>query len=304
MTKAVIDIGTNSIKLIAAERDGDGVRVLHDEVVITRLGDVLADTGAISDGGMERTLGELARLVARARELGADELRVLGTACLRRASNAAQFVGSARELCGVDTEVISIEDEARLCYAAAVRAASARRTQKICTFDIGGGSSEVAIGSSCEPEFCASLPLGALVLHDEFFSQSSGPIERSAIDAAIDRVKKTFDGSAHDLAGAGEECQVVATGGTVTTAAKVAIAGESVNGFLMSSEEVERQLGLYSAMPVADRTKIPFLPKKRADVILAGCCVIAGIMSRLRTRSIIVSGQGLRWSAVCEMLDI
>ena len=143
---AAIDVGTNSVKLNVGERLDNGEwRTVVDRSEMTRLGEGIHETGRLGEEPIRRTVDAIAELADEARREGAEEIVVVGTAGLRQAANSDEFLDAVRERAGVEVEVISGEEEARLSYLAAA-AALPSATGTLGVFETGGGSSQFTFG--------------------------------------------------------------------------------------------------------------------------------------------------------------
>lgn len=304
---AVIDIGTNSVKLLVAERTEEGIVALEDDVMITKLGEDLARTGMISKEASARSCSAVARMYAAAKAHAVDDIAVIGTECLRRAANADDFTRAVRDMCGEHVDVIGGDLEASLSYAAAmIGIGGACDAREMCFFDIGGGSSEVAFGTREALSESVSLPVGALVLHSGFFEDVEGVVPLGLVDDAITHVVHVYESEAAlaDLRASG----CAAAGGSVVTIAAVMAGVEDhrapvLRGARVSIDEVDRQIELYASTPVRERASIVGVPQARADTILAGACVMRALMEACGVDGAFVSTKGLRWGAIVKMLD-
>jgi len=292
MRAAAIDVGSNSVKLHVAELGSHGGwQVLTDRTEITRLGEGLKDTGAITPGAMERTLDALGRFTSEARGLGVERIAAVGTMCLREAANAAEFIMAASTRCAVAVEVIDGVEEARLSYLAIISGLPV--SQGVVAFDTGGGSTEFIVGRGSAIERRVSLNLGAVALTQEFLRLDPvTPDELSALLAHLSRSLSRLDPP-------GKRFTVVGMGGTLTSMAAVKLElatydPERVHGSLLTRGDVEAQIQRYQETPVAERQTIVGLHPKRADIILAGAAIVLAILRHLDVDHLLVSDRGLR----------
>jgi exopolyphosphatase/guanosine-5'-triphosphate,3'-diphosphate pyrophosphatase len=288
-TRAAIDIGTNSVKLLVASVSSAGIEVVEERVVVTRLGEDLHASGRIGEEAAARTLGVLAEFVAAARERGAQGIAVVGTMGLRMAGNADEFLARSRAL-GVSIEILSGEEEARLSYRGA-RSILGRAEGEMCVFDIGGGSVEFASGRGDRIEKTASLPIGVRFLTDRFLR--SDPVAARELEELLLHVKTAL--AVLPLRAE----KPVGVGGTAATIAAIMRGAEPFDpartrGTEVALVELERQIDLLRPLPVGERKKIKGLPPERADVILAGAAVARAVLAELGARSFVVSDRGLR----------
>lgn len=301
-SKAVIDVGTNSVKLLVVSSGGGDSRVLRDRVEVVRLGEGTAASGCLGEDAMARALAAIRGMAGEARELGADEIAAVGTQALRQARNGADFIGRVREACGVAIEPITGEEEAELSFAAAASGlAGLTEGTPVRMFDVGGGSTEIVTGDGGRVRSRVSVPVGALALHGEFFA-GLGLVGEAPLAAASSRVRSLLAAAgASPHAGPGPLC--VGVGGTITTLASVTLGaerydGDAVSGLRLSLAEVGRQIALYASTPLGERPAIPGLDPRRADIILAGACVVRELLLSSGADGLTVSSRGLRYGVM------
>lgn len=294
MKKAVIDIGTNSVKLTLGEPSAEGgARVICDVNVITKLGEGMRASGALSAEALERTAQAVAKFAAFARAEGAGEILCVGTMALRKAANAADFSSRVRELCGLSVTVLAGEAEAELSSLAAIHSIGGADEGYVTIFDTGGGSTEFVFLRDGARLDAVSVEAGAVTLTDEYFQRTpANPQTVCSVTASL--IKKFTE------AGAGrEEGRVIGAGGNVTAMAAVA-AGmaeydrSKIHGAKLSKAEVMRQVALYAQSTAEERRAIPGLSPKRADIILGGACIILAAMEAAKADEITVSDRSLR----------
>ncbi len=296
---AVVDVGTNSVKFHLAERRPDRTwRTLVDRAEVTRLGEGVHESGRLDDAAMTRTLEAIAAMVAEARGAAAEEIAAVGTAGLRRASNGADFVAAAEERCGVRIDVISGEDEARLAYLAAVSALELP-SEPIVVFDTGGGSSQFTFGHGTHVDEHVSVEVGAVRLTERF--GLDGAVSEETLRAALDAIAADFA----VLDDRSSPAALVGLGGAATNLAAVKLGLEDydpdvVHGTVLDRAEVDRQLELYRTRSADERRGIVGLQPGRADVILAGACVVRTVLDELACESLTVSDRGLRHGVLVE----
>lgn len=296
---AVIDVGTNSIKFHIGARDANGTwTAVADRAELTRLGEDLADTGRISDAAIERTTDAIAGMVAEARRDGVRAIAAVGTAGLRMAANAADVIAEIRQRTGVHVEVVSGEEEARLAYRATT-AALGPMAGSIVVFDTGGGSSQFTFGHGADVDERFSVDVGA-----------GRYAERFGLDAAVSQnvVTEAMAAIARDLSRLDDRQEpdaLVGMGGGITNITAVSIAMEEydparVQGATVTADEIDRQIELYRSRSADERRKIIGLQPKRAEVILAGACIVRTVLKKLGKTSLTVSDRGLRHGLLAE----
>lgn len=290
---AVIDIGTNSIKFHIGERKDDGTwGVVLDRADLTRLGETLQATGEIGPEAMDRNVDAVATMVAEAAREGAGAVAAVGTMALRTARNSKLFIDRVRERCGLTIEVIPGEEESRLSYLA-VKSGIGLSEGSMVIFDTGGGSTEFVFGKGTAVLDRFSLNVGALRFTETF-----------GLGAAVtpERLQEAMQSIAADLQRldlAASPDALVGMGGTVTNIAGVRhrlakYDPDIVQGSTIDRWEINRQIELYRSRTVDERRKVVGLQPKRADVILAGLCIVSTIMEKLHKEHFVVSDRGLR----------
>ena len=295
----VIDVGTNSVKFHLGERRADGSwATLVDRAEVTRLGEGIAETGDIAPAAIERTVEAIAAMATEARANHASALVAVGTMGMRSAGNSDDFIARVRERTGVTIEVLPGEEEARLAYLAAVEGLGLTGGRRV-VFDTGGGSTQFTIGDGRTVEEQFSVNVGAVRLTGEF--GLGGPVSRERLDEALRAVAGEFG----RLDGVPSPEALVGMGGAITnmTAVMLGLApydAEAVQGSLLSRAAVDRQIELYRAHDVEERRQIVGLQPKRADVILAGACVVRTVMDKLGQDALTVSDRGLRHGVLLE----
>jgi exopolyphosphatase/guanosine-5'-triphosphate,3'-diphosphate pyrophosphatase len=292
-------VGTSSVKLHVAERDAEGEwHDVADRAQVTRLGEGLARDGRLGALPIARTVDTIANLVEEARELGVEAVAAVGTAGLRIAPNGSELVEAVEARCGVTVEIIGGGEEARLGYLA-VRSGIGLGDGSLVVFDTGGGSSQFTFGHGRHVDEQFSVAVGAARLTDRFgldgaVSKDVVAEARAAIAADLGRLDDRPRADA-----------LVGIGGAVTNlaAVKLALAAydpELVRGAVLERAEIDRQLELYRSLSADDRRGVVGLQPGRAEVILAGVCIVATVLDKLGRESLTVSDRGLRHGLLLE----
>jgi exopolyphosphatase/guanosine-5'-triphosphate,3'-diphosphate pyrophosphatase len=296
---AVIDVGTNSVKFHVAERGPDGAwETVADRAEVTRLGEGLEEGERLGAEPIARTVEAIAGMAAEADRDGVEAIAAVGTAGMRIASNAGELVDAVRERCGVEIEVIPGEEEARLAYLAATSGHDVTGGSLV-VFDTGGGSSQFTFGAPGRIEEQFSVNVGAARFTEQFDLDASVPPEvvataRSAIGTDLSRL----DGrAATEL--------LIGMGGGITNMAAVKHGLERydpdvVQGTELDGGEIDRQIELYRTRSADERRMLPGLQPKRAEVILAGACIVRTVLEKLGHDSLVVSDRGLRHGLLVE----
>jgi exopolyphosphatase / guanosine-5'-triphosphate,3'-diphosphate pyrophosphatase len=298
---AVLDVGTNSVKFHLGERAADGTwRTIVDRAEVTRLGEGLDRTGELGTKPMERTADAIAAMADEARLNGAEQIAAVGTAGLRIATNTQTFLDSVRERCGVDVEVITGEEEARLAYLAAMSGLGLGGTPaRLAVLDTGGGSSQFTFGRGSDVEEQFSVNVGAARFTERFGLGDA--VSEETLRAARDAI-------AADLAqldGREPPDRLVGMGGANTNLAAVKHGlprydADVVQGTQLERAEIDRQIELYRTRGAAERREIVGLQPQRAEVILAGACIVRTVLEKLGIDALTVSDRGLRHGVLVE----
>ncbi len=290
---AAIDVGTNSVKLHMGERQpGGGWRTVVERAEITRLGEGLAEIGEIGAAGRDRTIAAIAGMVDEAGRDGVVAIAAVGTAGLRIASNGAGVVTAIAGRTGVTLEIITGEEEARLAYLGAM-ASLPSIEGLVAVFDTGGGSSQFTFGHGARVDERFSVDVGAVRYTERF------GLDRAVTADALSDVLAEISADLSRLDGRATPDAIVAIGGAATNLAAVkhglaVYDPDVVQGTTLGAAEVDRQVELYRIRDADARRRITGLQPARADVILAGACIIRTVMDKLGRSSLVVSDHGLR----------
>lgn len=295
----VIDVGTNSVKFHLAERSGTGGwKTLVDRADVTRLGEGMGSTGAVSPEALERTVAAIAAIADEVRSHGARAVVAVGTAGMRIASNSKQVVEEIRSRSGVSVDVISGTEESRLAYLA-VLSGLGLDTGPVVVFDTGGGSSQFTFAEGADVDERFSVDVGAARYTEQFGLDEE--VSQETLDAAIAAISADLTA----LDGRTPPRSLVAMGGAVTnmTAVKHGLEAydpEVVHGTVLARSEIDRQIQMYRSMDAEGRRSIVGLQPNRAEVILAGACIVRTVMEKLGVDSAIVCDRGLRHGVLSE----
>jgi exopolyphosphatase/guanosine-5'-triphosphate,3'-diphosphate pyrophosphatase len=291
--QAVIDVGTNSVKFHVGELGADGAwTAIADRAEVSRLGEGIQETGAIAPAAMERTAQAIAGMTAEAARLGVEGVTAVGTMGLRTATNSQAFLDLVKERCGVAIEVITGGEECRLAYLA-VRSASGLADGALVVFDTGGGSSQFTFGNGSRVDRQFSVNVGAVRYTERFH------LDQAVSPAVLHDAKNAIAADLSVIDGAAPPDSLVGMGGAVTNISAVMLGlaeyvPNKVQGSVIDRAEIDRQIELYRTLPAEARRKIAGLQPKRAEVILAGACIVRTIMEKLAKSSLSVSDRGLR----------
>jgi exopolyphosphatase/guanosine-5'-triphosphate,3'-diphosphate pyrophosphatase len=305
---AAIDVGSNTIRLVVVEVSANRTyRVLDDEKVVARLARGLSNGDAMSPQLMTEAAETIARFKAIAEGYGVTELRAAATWAVRRAANGPQFVAMVQERAGVEVAVLSAEEEARLVFLG-VRHTFDLSSMTVAVVDVGGGSTEVVLGTGEVIDRIYPLPLGSVGLTERFGQPGSATryreMRRSILRALERRVGRP-PVVPHLLIG---------TGGTFTTLAAISMHRGSrqrdstvlpfnVRGYELQRSEVKHVLERLRKMSLRERLKVPGLSPDRADIIVSGLAIVECVLKHFDINRVRVADQGIRAGLVQAMID-
>jgi len=298
---AAVDVGTNSVLLLVAQRTADGaLRPVREEAEITRLGRGVDRTGLLSAEGMEATLEVLARFAALAREDGARALVVTATSAARDARNGDEFLTRAADRTGARVEILSGDEEARLSYLAVSHDFAAEAGEAgLLAIDVGGGSTEFIHGRGPQVLFRRSLDIGSVRLTERCVRGDPPAL------AEQEAIRQLVRGALATLPAFPGEVRVGGVAGTVTSLFAIGHAIEPydaarVQGGWLPLEEVVRVRTRLCALPLAERRVLPGMQPRRADVLPAGALLFETALAHLRASGARVSDRGLRWGILLD----
>lgn len=294
---AVVDLGTNTVRLLVAEADARGAwHPVHAEQRVSRLGEGLHVDGALGEGPMARTAATVRDYVDRARHHGAATIRVVATSAVREASNGRPFVARLGAELGVRVDVISGDEEAALTLRG-LRRDLVLPAGRMTAFDIGGGSTEYLAARDGVLEAAVSLRLGVVALAERY--AFPGRVEARRFDALLDEIRGRLDGELPATIADVEAEVLVGTAGTVTTLAALdlgltAYDPRRVHGHRLMRRAVDAQLARLAALTVRERGALPCLEPGRADLIVPGIAIVIATLERFGADALVVSDYGLR----------
>lgn len=307
--RAVIDVGTNSVKLLVAEVRPEAVHPVWEESRQTRLGQGFYRTRQLQPDAIRRTAESVSEFVATARAHGAQSLRVIATSAARDAVNPADLTTAIQHACGLRTEIISGEQEAEWAFQGV---ASALRFQghPLLILDLGGGSAEFILGHGEHQNFARSFPLGTVRLMEQFPVSDPPTVGELAASTAWVREFLHREVTPHlrpRLTAEQREGQVllVGTGGTSSLLGRLAhqlthFDRDRIENTVLSRDRVTAWRDQLWSLTLAQRREVPGLPAQRADIILPGVLIFAAVMEEFEFTQLHISTRGLRFAALRE----
>ncbi|MBI2181611.1 MAG: Ppx/GppA family phosphatase [Deltaproteobacteria bacterium] len=303
---AFIDIGTNAILCLIVElRETGRFRVLEDLAEIPRLGEGVDRTKRVGAAGERRSVKVLESYLSQCRNLGVEEIIAVGTSALRDAQNSGEVLARLQARLGFEIRVLSGEEEAAYSFLSVQRGLSLAG-RELLVIDVGGGSTEFIRGNDSGMAEALSVDLGAVRLTERLLR--SDPVKPEEYEGMVAQIDRELAPLRDRWRNSGSSLTLVGIAGTFTTLAAVEkkltrYSHSEVHGSRLTLAEVRRQARLFLDKTIAERKKIPGLEPKRADVILAGACLIERIMTLFHAREVIVSDQGVRYGLLYEQLD-
>jgi exopolyphosphatase/guanosine-5'-triphosphate,3'-diphosphate pyrophosphatase len=307
--RAVIDVGTNSIKLLVGEVADGIVRPVEERSEQTRLGAGFYETHELQPVPIAQTASVVARFVAVARDLEAVSVHVIATSAARDAKNASELIEAVRRASGLRVEVISGDQEAEWVYRG-VTSDPVLHGRSLLILDVGGGSTEFILGNHGHHSFRQSFPLGSVRLLEKL--KPDDPPSIADLAGCRDWLKKFFTEDIGLAMGpvltevARHDVRLVGTGGTVTILARMEkqmtdFDRSRIEGTVLSRSLVlETMVHLWS-LPLSKRRKLAGLPPSRADVIIMGVAIYEAVMQHFNLPELYVSTRGLRYGALLEL---
>jgi exopolyphosphatase/guanosine-5'-triphosphate,3'-diphosphate pyrophosphatase len=296
MRIAAIDIGTNSVHMIVADVRPDGSFSIADrEKEMIRLGAGGMNGRALTEGSVRAALEALGRFARIAASRRVDTTIATATSAVRESSNGGEFLRLVRAQTGIDAAVISGPEEARLIHAAAVYGVDVGRASAV-VVDIGGGSTEITLGTSAGPRLVRSFKLGVLRLAEQFVH--SDPLSKGDERRLTRHIVEQVGPTARQMAETGFD-RVIGTSGTIRAIAEIAIgvdsgAGDEMHHRRMSAKQLRRVRKEITALEWQARLKLPNLDPRRADLLVPGAILLDTIVTRLGATEIVLSDYALR----------
>jgi exopolyphosphatase/guanosine-5'-triphosphate,3'-diphosphate pyrophosphatase len=306
MRLATIDVGSNTIRLLVADVPGAATwRVADQDQTVTRLGEGLARSGALSEAAMARTLTVVHGYVERARRLGAREIHIVATSAVRESPNGRAFAAAIEAATGQRVEVVSGEVEARLTLQG-VRQGLGTLTGPVLVFDIGGGSTEYVLAEGDAIRAMTSLRLGVVPLAERF--SFPGPVDEPRYRALYDEIRARLGQEIPESIRAARVAHLVGTAGTVTTLAALDLGLSRYDAARVQGHRLDRPTiaGLATRLgrlTVGERAALPCLEPGRADLIIPGVAIVVATLDTFGIEALRVSDYGLREGILVDAVD-
>ena len=270
MTYGVIDIGSNSIRLLLS----DGEKAIEDKIVIrTQLAQDLANTGVLCEEAMQRSIAAIKELVDYAKGKGASEVWPFATEAVRSAKNKEVFLNRLKDM-GIIVDLIPSNNEAKLGFAGAYYGG------RVAVMEVGGASSEIAVGDENGLMYAKSIPIGIVKIKDVCAEN-------------IDKAEEYIDSKIKDYGEIPDFDTLISIGGTASSFAAIAMEMEvydskKVDFYKLTYEDIQNAVDRIRVLPMEERNTVKGLSMKRRDVIVGGGILIMKIMKMLNKDSLIV----------------
>ncbi|NLZ52548.1 MAG: Ppx/GppA family phosphatase [Thermoanaerobacteraceae bacterium] len=290
MRVAVIDLGSNSIRLLIKDISEGFMVTVHKELATTRLGRGVAKNLQLDKLSMNDTLSVLTYYINKAKSMNCDKILAFGTSALREAKNSRYFIKRVREL-GLDVDVLSGQEEALLSFTGA--RAGLGISGSVLVIDIGGGSTELILGKE-QIQKSESLSMGA-VRFTELYFKLEPPNTKD-----LEMARTVISRLCHDFAGYLNQVKqidaitAVGVGGTLTTLSAMAqelkvYDTKKIHGYLLEKTYIDNIYSKLLTLPIGEKRKLCGLMPQRADIITAGTFIAKTIMENFNIYQIIVS---------------
>ena len=307
--RAVIDVGTNSVKLLVADVAGPAATPVLEESQQTRLGKDFYETHRLQAEAITRTARAVASLAGKARGLHAASIRVIATSAARDAKNPGDLIDAIQAAAGLATEIISGEQEAEWSFQG-VTSEARFVGAAVLILDVGGGSTEFILGRARQRLLALSFPLGT-VRQLETFPLSNPPTAaefvacRDGLQAYLrDQVQPQLAATLQSPALSGP-LRLVGTGGTTSLLGRMELQlttfdRAAIESVQLSLDRLRTLRDHLWSLSQAQRQSLPGLPANRADVILTGIAIYTAVMEVFAIPQLSISTRGLRFAAVLD----
>jgi exopolyphosphatase / guanosine-5'-triphosphate,3'-diphosphate pyrophosphatase len=290
MRVGVVDIGTNSTRLLIADIEGAGVEEVERRTTVTNMGRGVDHTGLLCSEAVEDVCTVIGDYKARYEEMGAERIMAFATSAVRDAANGEAFIAELRERFGLGARLLTGEEEAHLTYLGAT--AQRPADDPTLVFDIGGGSTELVIGEGSEVGFHASLQAGTIRQSERHLT--SDPADPHELENMAADIRNLIERAIAAQPEGGRPVRAIAVAGTPTSLAAIDQELEPydpgrVHGYRLGMKRIQRMLSRLSSLPLAERLRVPGLHPGRAPTIVAGTVILVQVMRAFGLQEVEVS---------------
>lgn len=305
MKIASIDLGSNSLLLLIAEVSEYGeITPLLEKCEIVRLGENLSETGKLSDAAMNRAMDVLRKYTALAHQHQVEKIICIATEAMRRAQNSRDFVKRVQKNCGFKIEIIPGSREAELAYLSAY-ADFHPKYPELVVLDIGGGSTEIIwkIPQEKSKLRTLSLKMGSVRLTEEWIQQD--PVSEEEFCRLQKAIEMKLEQDLQGLEMPQAPFQLIGLAGTLTTLSQIdqklpQFDSEKIQGAILKLENLQKIIQELKSKSIEERCQMIGMEPKRADVLLAGACILKAILEKLKLQEVVVSDRGIRYGALLQ----
>lgn len=310
---AAIDLGTNSCRLVIATPTTTSFRIVETFSKVVRLGEGIIQDNELSSKAMRRTINALKvcrGVIDEYQPIVAS--RFVATAACRRAKNVKPFVDMVKRETGIELEVISSKEEARLSVVGCLPLLN-RAIKRVLVFDIGGGSTQISLARVTDygktfVEGFVSLPYGVVTISEAFAGHEMSTVEYSSVFERTQNILAEFEERYHiNEAISNQEIQVIGTSGTVTVLGAVHLKlprynRSAVDGIAISAPDVAATINKIKTMGSEGRYKHPCIGQSKSDLTLAGCAIIEALTTFWPISEITIADRGIREGMLLDMM--
>ena len=310
---AAIDLGTNSCRLVIATPTPTSFRIVETFSKITRLGEGIINNNELSRAAVRRTVGALKVCAGVLAEYAPiHKSRFVATAACRRAVNCKPFLELVKKETGLNLEIISSKEESRLAVVGCIPLLS-RNVKRALVFDIGGGSTEISLARTTNSgstfiEGFVSLPYGVVTVSEAFPSQEMTDLAYNTIIERTHKLLSEFEEKYNIReAIAKQEIQVIGTSGTVTVLGAVHLNlprynRSAVDGIAMSKQDIDNTIAKIRRLGDEGRRRHPCIGAPKADLTMAGCAIIEGLITFWPISEVTVADRGIREGILLDLM--
>ena len=306
MKIGTIDIGTNSMRLLIGNYINNKIENRKKYVNTTRIGQGVDKEGYITEEAIERNLKALKEFLDICKNEKCDEVYCMGTSALRDSKNGQEFVRRAKELTGIDVDIICGDEESNLGFMGVLEGTDGNKSEDILVIDIGGGSTEFIVGNEEGIKFCKSENVGALRMTEKFIT--TDPISDEEYNSMASFIEETL----YDTLNVLKEKKIsklVGIGGAITSLSAMnqqleVYSMEKVHNSIVCKKDLERILQNLKKMTLNDKKTMKGLQPKRADIITAGVKILHIIMEKLEFEEIMISEYDNLEGLMCQKSKI
>ncbi len=297
MKCAAIDIGTNTVLLLIAEKNGEALTDIADVSNIVRLGEDLVRSGSLKKEAISRTIEGLRNYLGIIESNTVDKIICVGTEALRKAKNGNEFVARVKDMFGLDIEIISGRDEAYYTYLS-VSNDEVLQCSDMTIVDIGGGSTEIIDGAENRFAGYVSLPIGSVVLTDAYVSHD--PPRADELHNVSSFIRENLTNLRMNKNG-----PLIGTAGTVTNIAALILGlneydKSRIHGYAIRMKDLEGLIASLRPLKSSARRDVPGMEAGREDIIVQGAMILKEVMLHGGFESCIVSAAGVRYGLLYE----